>query len=174
MSRFRLGSLLALAGVLITVGGCAESPSAPAVAGTGLEKVVAPRGPALSLAAAPASAVIGPEGGTLATASGHRIVFPAGALSAPTEISIRDDARFVGVHLEPHGLVFPAASAPVLTLNLAGADVAAYDFLRVIYVDDAGRVLEVLPTGSADAGVHASLRHFSGYLASGGRSDSTP
>jgi hypothetical protein len=45
MSRFRLGAILAVTGILITTGGCAESPSSPTEMGAGLELLLAPEGP---------------------------------------------------------------------------------------------------------------------------------
>jgi hypothetical protein len=164
--RSQLGALC-LAGTLLVVGGCADVPSAPG--GLHLEKIAAERGPSLSLdgASLVTSAVIGPRGGVIATASGHRLVFPAGAVMHPTEIRMRDDGAFVGVRLEPHGLQFPAGRSPVLTLRHFGAD-AGYDALRIVYVDDAGEILEVLPTRTGEETVVAELRHFSGYLIAGG------
>lgn len=167
MSRFR-PSLAAtiVAGTLLVVGGCADVTSAPSFAG--LEKIAAPASPARSLSGgAVSSEVIGPRGGELATASGHRIVFPAGAVPRPTEISIRDDGTYLGVRLEPHGLQFPAGRGPVLTLNLAGAETAGYDALHIVYVNDASDVLEVLPTTVGSGIAATQLRHFSGYIAVG-------
>lgn len=170
MTRFR-SSLAAsfLAGTLLVVGGCADVPSAAApLAVSGMEKIAAPAGPARSVSGdALASKVIGVAGGELVTASGNRIVFPAGALAHPTEISIRDDGRFVGVHLQPHGLRFPAGRGPVLTLNLAGAETSAYDTVQIVYVDAAGNVLEVLPANVEGTTAATTLRHFSGYIAVG-------
>jgi hypothetical protein len=167
--RTRIGALC-LAGTLLVAGGCADLPSARTDA-AGLEKIGVQRGPSFSLEgeSAASAKVIGPQGGEISTASGHRIVFPAGALSRPTEISMRDDAQHVGVRLQPHGLTFPAGRSPVLTLAVSESAVAAYDFLRVVYVDDAGTILEVLDTRTHDGSVSTNLRHFSGYLIGGGR-----
>lgn len=170
MSRFRSPLFAAvLAGTLLVAGGCSDLPSAPAAElGAGLVKIAAPASPARSLSGeAVVAKVIGPTGGTLATASGHRIVFPAGAIARPTEISIRDDGTYLGVHLEPHGLRFPAGRSPVLTLDVNGAETAGYDALHVVYVDDAGGILEVLSPTVASGSVSASLRHFSGYMVAG-------
>jgi hypothetical protein len=173
MSRFRLGSILAVtAGILITTGGCAESPSAPAEVGAGLELLVLPQGPSFAVSAGGvASQVIGPEGGVIEL-GGSRLVFPAGALSQPTEIGMRADAKYQGVRLSPHGLQFPAGAEPVLELRAAGlaADRTA---LTVVYVDDANQILEVLPTERHGNTVSAHLAHFSGYILSGGRSEET-
>jgi hypothetical protein len=167
MSRFR-SSLAAtiVAGTLLVVGGCADVTSAPSFAG--LEKIAAPASPARSLSGdAASSAIIGPRGGELATTSGHRIVFPAGAVPRATEISIRDDGAYLGVRLEPHGLQFPAGRGPVLTLNLNGAATAGYDELHIVYVNDASDVLEVLPTAVEHGFATTRLRHFSGYITAG-------
>lgn len=166
--RLRLGALC-LAGTLLVAGGCADLASS-ATAPAGLEKIAAERGPSFSLeGASPASVkVIGPQGGELTTASGHRIVFPAGALGHPTEIRMQDDAQYAGVRLEPHGLKFPAGRGPVLTLRVPAGAAAGYDFLRIVYVDGAGDILEVLQTTRNGDTVATSLRHFSGYIISGG------
>lgn len=171
MTRFR-SSLAAsfLAGTLLVAGGCADVPSGSApLAASGMEKIAAPAGPARSLSGdAVVSKVIGVAGGELATASGHRIVFPAGAVAHPTQISIRDDGRFVGVHLEPHGLQFPVGRGPTLTLNISGADIAGYQTLNIVYVGADGQILEVLPTTVSGSTAVSRLQHFSGYLLSGG------
>jgi hypothetical protein len=175
MSRFRLGSILALAGILITTGGCAESPSAPVEVGAGLELLALPQGPSFAVSAGGyASKVIGPEGGIIALGD-SRLTFPAGAVSQPTEISVRADGRFQGVRLSPHGLQFPANAQPVLELRAKGSAAARGD-LQVVYVDEVNQILEVLPTTRHGNTVSVNLEHFSGYLLSGGRAEemSTP
>jgi hypothetical protein len=170
MSRFRLGTILAAAGILITTGGCAESPSAPAEVGAGLELLAVPQGPSFAVSATgAASRVIGPEGGVIEL-GGSRLVFPAGAVSQPTEIGMRADGEYQGVRLSPHGLQFPAGAKPVLELRATGS-AAARSGLKVVYVDDANHILEVLPTSRHGNTVTAHLEHFSGYLISGGRSE---
>lgn len=171
MSRFRLGSILAAAGILITIGGCAESPSASGLDTASLTKLSAPQGPSYSVSGGSdeVTAVIGPEGGTLALAEGHQLVFPAGAVSQPTAITMRADDNFVGVHLEPHGLQFPANAAPVLTLNATGAT-RGFAGLTVVYVDEDGIIAEVLPTRTLRGeALQTRLRHFSGYIGAGTR-----
>ena len=167
MSRLRSSlSAIVSAGILLVAGGCGELPSASPA--DSLTVVAAPTRAVRSLSGdAVVSRVIGPLGGTLSTASGHRIVFPAGALHAPTEISIRDDATRLGVHLEPHGLRFAPGRGPVLTLNLRGADVEGYNALFVVYVDDGGDILEVLLPDVRPGSLSASLGHFSGYMVAG-------
>lgn len=157
----------ALAGILIAVGGCGESPSAVSTQPHFLR--VAPAPSFVRLGTPTSSAVIGPEGGALQTWDGHRLVFPAGAVSEPTTISISTDPTYVGVTLEPHGLQFPAGSEPVLTLNLARSIDVPGLRAAVVYVDDNGVVAEQLPnTGKGVGNVQASLHHFSRYIAVGG------
>jgi hypothetical protein len=164
MSKLALRTAAAaLAGILIAIGGCAESPSSPAAQPQLL------RAPAAPGFARSAAAVIGQEGGSLQTADGHRIVFPAGALSQPTEISMTSVAGYAGVNLEPHGMVFPAGREPVLTIDIGSAATAGFQRFDIVYVDESGAISEVLPTevlGNSGK-LRANLRHFSGYMASG-------
>lgn len=170
MSRFRLGSILAVTGILITGGGCADTLSAPVQPGAGLELLLAPEGPSFAVSGSQsASQVIGPEGGVLELPQGHRLVFPAGALAEPTEIGMRADGKYQGVQLSPHGLQFPAGHEPVLTLRASSAQ--GYSSLRVTYVDDSATILEVLPTDRHGNTLTAHLQHFSGYIIGGGRAE---
>ncbi len=154
----------ALAGILIAIGGCAESPSTPAAR----EFVQRTADVRYNVSGAgSASAVIDPSGGVLQTAAGDRIVFPAGAVAQPTRITITSDPRFAGVELEPHGLQFPAGHQPVLRLSTAGTNAASYRKVDVVYVNESGAIAEVLPTSGNGAVLEAHLQHFSGYLASG-------
>lgn len=169
MSRFRLGSILAFAaGILIISGGCAESPSAPMQAGASLELLRAPQGASFSRSGSDSrSQVIGPEGGVIEISAG-RLVFPAGAVLQPTEIGMRADGEYQGVHLSPHGLQFPAGAQPVLELKAAGAGAERLG-LKVVYVNDAHQILEVLPTAVVRNELTVSLEHFSGYIIAGNR-----
>lgn len=173
MSRSRLGSILALAaGILIVTGGCAESPSAPVQAGASLELLRLPQGPNFARSGSESrSRVIGPEGGVIEI-SGGRLVFPAGAVSQPTEIGMRADGAYQGVRLSPHGLQFPADAQPVLELRAVGTGVAQRS-VAVVYVNDANAILEVLPTVREGSEVSVSLEHFSGYILAGNRSEAT-
>jgi hypothetical protein len=163
-NRLRTATL-ALAGILIGIGGCAELPSAPAAAAN-YQFLAAPQAP-LFARSGESSAVIGPEGGVLMTAGGHRIVFPAGALATETTISITGNPRYAGVELEPHGLTFPAGREPVLTINTGGADLSRFGAVNILYVGDGGEVLEVLPTQVVGGQLQARLQHFSGYIGAG-------
>jgi hypothetical protein len=174
MFRFRLGTILAAtAGILIISGGCAESPSAPVQAGSGLELLLAPGGPSFARSGSDAaSQLIGPEGGVIELASGQRLVFPAGALSQPTEIGMRADGEYQGVRLSPHGLTFPADARPVLELRAVGGG-AERRTLSVVYVNETNSILEVLPTQRRGNELSVHLEHFSGYIVAGGRSEAT-
>jgi len=166
MSKFTLrAAAAALAGILIAIGGCAESPSGPAEQ---LQLLRTPLTPSFSRAGSSASAVIGTEGGSLQTAEGHKIVFPAGALSQPTEITMSTVSGYAGVDLQPHGLVFPATAQPVLTLNYAAAEVGGFSRFNIVYVDESGEIAEVLPTRTTGGlKLRANLQHFSGYIGAG-------
>jgi hypothetical protein len=172
MSRFRLGSILAAAGILIVSGGCAESPSAPAPVGAGLELLLNPEGPSFSrsVGTGASSRVIGAEGGVIELGNGYRLTFPAGALSQPTEIGMRVDGEYQGVRLSPHGLTFPAGAQPVLELRAVGGG-AERRTLSIVYVDDSNNILEVLPTTRHGNELSVHLEHFSGYIAAGGRAE---
>lgn len=173
MARSRLGSILAAAaGILIVTGGCAESPSAPAEVGAGLELLRAPAGASYSRSGSvdARSQVIGPEGGVIELSTGHRLEFPAGALSQPTEIGMRVDGEYQGVRLSPHGLTFPANARPGLELRATGRGVERLS-MTVVYVDEANNILEVLPTTRRGNEAKVQLEHFSGYILAGNRSE---
>src|SRR5687768_18572315 len=108
MAKLRMRAALSAiaAGILITVGGCAEQ--SPAVtnapeAGQLFQRitVAAPAGGAsFDNGGGRAEKVIGPEGGTLSIPGGHTLTFPAGGLSQATTIRARVDAQYVAVELE--------------------------------------------------------------------------
>jgi hypothetical protein len=171
MSKFTLrAAAAALAGILIAIGGCAESPSAPAVPdASDLTFLRTPLGPSLSRGGS-SSVVIDQGGGMLQTADGHKLVFPAGSVSQPTQITMTTVNGYVGVDLQPHGLVFPVGKEPVLTLDYSNASVVrSTGDLFVVYIDEDGAVAEVLATRvlGLDAKVRTNLRHFSRYIAAG-------
>jgi hypothetical protein len=152
----------ALAGILIAIGGCAENPS------SSVQQQFVVRGSHARFdVSGTSAAVIDERGGTLVSAAGDRIVFPAGALSAPTQISITSDQTYVGVQLQPHGLQFPAGKEPVLTLNTDGSNAASFQRVDVAYVDESGAVAEILPAQRGAGALSTNLHHFSGYLATG-------
>ncbi|HYJ80951.1 MAG TPA: hypothetical protein VEW03_15165 [Longimicrobiaceae bacterium] len=169
MSKLSIRSLApALAGILIAIGGCAEAPSAPPAVAE-LRLLLAPPAPAFLRAATATSATIGAEGGSLSTADGHKLVFPAGALAEPTTITLQSNPTHVGVIVEPHGLVFPAGREPILTLDPGGADLSGIGRAAVVYTSDADQILEVLSTEVLGGGkVRARLPHFSKWTYAGG------
>lgn len=157
-------SVLALAGILIAIGGCTESPSSPAdwqaLSRSGTQA-------RFDVSGSSATAVIGATGGSLVTSAGDRITFPAGALNQPTQITITSSGDVVGVQIQPHGLQFPAGRQPVLTLSTAGSNAASFHDLNVSYVNDDGNITEVLSASVGSATLTASLPHFSGLLGTG-------
>jgi hypothetical protein len=168
MSKFTLrAAAAALAGILIAIGGCAESPSAPVAPDVSdLTFLRTPTGPSFSLGGS-SVAVIDQNGGTLRTIEGHKLVFPAGAVSQPTRITMATVDGYVGVDLQPHGLTFPAGHEPVLTLDYSAATVSdGSSDLFVVYVDESNAVAEVLATRvlGQDRKVRANLQHFSRYI----------
>jgi hypothetical protein len=162
MSRTSLRtSALALAGILITIGGCSESPSSAA------SQFLVRDGGARFDVGGTAGTVIGPSGGSIQTAAGDRIVFPQGAVAEPTTITVTSSREYVGVELEPHGLRFPAGHEPVLQLSTSGSNARLFRSLSIVYVDESGVVAEVLPTAVGGNRTETNLHHFSGYMATG-------
>ncbi|HWK89551.1 MAG TPA: hypothetical protein VNP72_06130 [Longimicrobium sp.] len=156
---------LAAAGILIAIGGCAEQPAGPAT--PQYTKIALPAGVSFSRGGTDARDVetIGPEGGSL-SAGGHTLVFPAGAVAEPTQISMTTVPGFVGVDLQPHGLVFPAGARPQLTLSFRGASVAGFSSFAVGYFGNTGSLDEVFTGAVSLAGgtISARIPHFSGYI----------
>lgn len=171
MPRHTLRVLAVAAAALLAGYGCTDlaTPTSAVPADVSLQKLTRPPGAHFNASgrARAASEVIGPAGGVLNLGSGNRLVFPAGAVSVPTTIQMRDHASYLGVELEPHGLRFPAGREPVLTLNHAGVDVSRYTALNVVYIADNGDILEVLPTQATGTVLSVRLQHFSGYIISG-------
>jgi hypothetical protein len=153
---------LVAAGILITIGGCADVPTSAVALAPDAEPtaVQTSRG---SLAGA--TALIGPAGGTI-SAGGHTLVFPAGALARPTMIGMKPMQGYAGAIFSPHGLVFPASAQPELTLSLEGADLSQYGSLAIGYQAESGPVTEVFQADwSADGrALSTAIPHFSGYL----------
>ena len=109
-----------------------------------------------------ASQVVGEMGGTI-NIGPHRIDIPRGALSRAVTISaVAPAGDRMLVDFQPHGLEF---SKPVeLKLNYVGCATNPAS-LQVVYLNDAARMLEYLPTQVHATGgkVSAQLRHFSKY-----------
>jgi hypothetical protein len=176
MNRLTLRALALIAGAVAAAAGCAEGTRSPTAAQPAsgqyqlLRRTPDSFGPRRSESGTSSvSAVIGPEGGTLQMDGGYRIDFPAGALSAPTTISMAPIGGYYGVELQPHGLTFPLWRQPVLTLSYAGASTSIFNRLVVVYVDDGNSILEVLPTqwNPFANTLTTRLRHFSGYISAG-------
>jgi hypothetical protein len=154
-------SALALAGILITIGGCSESPA-------GAEwQLVTRQGGARFAASGTAAAVITPKGGSIQTVAGDRIVFPEGAVAEPTTITMTSSSEYAGVDLQPHGLRFPAGHEPVLQINTANTNAGSFRNASIVYVDEAGVIAEVLPSKVTGNISETNLRHFSGYMHAG-------
>ena len=161
MQKIRLRSAAtALAGILIAIGGCAESPSSPAA------PEFLKRGPMPSFdVGGTAAAVIDARGGVVQSVAGDRIVFPAGAVTSPVLVTLSSDRNYVGVELQPHGTTFTPGREPTLILN-AGTSVPSR--ARIVYVNDEGAIVEVLSTDAGNGQLRASLSHFSKYASIGG------
>jgi hypothetical protein len=156
----------ALAGILIGIGGCTESPSAPA-APAPYKLLQVANAPSFD-ATGSAGALIGTNGGTITTPGGTTLAFPAGAVSQQTYVTVSPAQGLVGVEIEPHGLTFPAGKEPTLTLSYGRADVTGLSALTVVYVDG-GAIEEVLSTSVSPQArtLTAKLPHFSIYAGAG-------
>jgi hypothetical protein len=113
-------------------------------------------------------------------AAGLRVVFPAGAVSAPVAITVRTaSSGRVAYDFAPHGLTFAApvrveqsvareAAAGRLPPDLVASYVAAgfTDSRDGVHTADEVSAVEV----SGDAGIAAfAVHHFSGYQLASGR-----
>jgi hypothetical protein len=114
-----------------------------------------------------AAKVIGPEGGVLQMGP-HTLTIPPGAVSQPMLITGYVPSSSVAmVNLQPHGLQFPQAQRPTLTLSYRNCSTPASFQPAVAYVDDELNIVQ-WPSLSAppakDGTVSAWLNHFSGYV----------
>jgi hypothetical protein len=110
-----------------------------------------------------ATKVIGRAGGEI-NLGPHSLQIPDDALGQDVAITatIRAD-QYVRIELQPHGLRF---GKPVsLTLNYEHCGTRPPKARYVAYVDDAGKVLELLDVNYHRSGrdVETRLTHFSGY-----------
>lgn len=172
VSSFLRSALAVLAGVLIAAGCSDSKPTSPSDADLPLELIR--RQPAANFSragseTAPASGWIGPEGGSIRTASGNQLKFPAGAVAEPTLITMQDDPVLAGVHLQPHGLRFPQEARPTLTLRYSATTAANYRAVSIVRVEG-GQIVERLPTSVDKEREHTSalIHHLSGYIQAGG------
>jgi hypothetical protein len=91
-----------------------------------------------------ASKSIGPQGGSLVVGP-HRLVVPPGALDHFELITATAPAgNRVAVEFEPHGLRFDRPTA--LTLSYKQCGLLSIPRLKIVYVGDDDRILQVLPS----------------------------
>jgi hypothetical protein len=117
--------------------------------------------------------IIGPEGGDMSIGP-HKLSIPKGALTKPTVITGEMPVSLtVGVQLSQHGLVFQKDVK--LTLSYKHCIRAKTFTEQVVYVDSNLRILERPKSAnrSNDGIVEAIIRHFSGYMVSSGRQNSS-
>ena len=143
-----------------------------------------------------ATATVGPRGGVIAIEdAGVTVVFPRGALSASTQITMTAKAgAAVAYEFRPHGITFDApvwVGQDLTSTQIAGGELAAVQAgyyeqpLDAIFVDPTKSLARVtqLRKADLDRAVHPRMAtfyilHFSGYImssgfADGGWSDST-
>jgi hypothetical protein len=108
------------------------------------------------------SEIIGRRGGTIDFGIGTLVV-PPGALRHDTRISATVNGEDLAVEFEPHGLKFRRGREATLRFNLDSS--SSKGDLEILYFDDAGNVLEQLPTDidNRDSAATARLHHFSAY-----------
>jgi hypothetical protein len=109
---------------------------------------------------------IGPEGGSI-SAGAHTLTIPAGALDAPTAITMTlTSGRGVNaVHFEPEGLKFARPAA--LTMSYANCNVLGRVVpKRIAYVDDGLNILTYLLSidNLWSKRITGRLEHFSDYV----------
>ncbi len=161
MARHSLRLALSLVlGILITVGGCSESPSDA----SRLEQLEASYAKGSTVVESSVAQLIGEDGGTIVIPGGHSLTFPEGALREATLITARPDLVFLSIDFGPHGLTFPADRAPTLTLSYENAK-NYIGTVSIAYLNEAGQITEVLPTTDDKAAkkVKADIAHFSRY-----------
>jgi hypothetical protein len=105
---------------------------------------------------------VGPKGGTIRVGT-HRLVIPTGALTLPVSIKAEQvPGRVNSVRFYPEGLKFERAAS--LTLSYGNCSPLLV-LKRVVYIDEALRILELLPSVDdlRTKTVTGSIRHFSRY-----------
>ena len=110
-----------------------------------------------------ATKTIGPLGGTI-TVGPHKLVVPPGALTQNVTITATAPAgRYVAVEFKPQGLTFLAPSA--LTLSYKQCGLLSVPPLKIVYIDDEQRILEVLVSlqNLLLREVTGKVNHFSQY-----------
>jgi hypothetical protein len=118
------------------------------------------------MAAAHASAVIGPQGGTLAVGP-HNLVVPPGALPDATTITGDAPSDTVNsVQFQPQGLQFASGHPAQLTMSYANCPLLGRVLPKQIaYATDLLQILEVLLSvdNASLRQVSAQISHFSRY-----------
>jgi hypothetical protein len=167
---FRKSYRLILGLLAVAVVGCnspvpTESSTAwtPVGGSTSDLKLNLPLPPVLGcLLGGPISLDIGPQGGTISLGAAT-LSIPAHALLQQTHILMLPAlGNTIAVQFFPEGLLFNKnAPAPTLTFNTdcIGNPATAY----IVYTDDAGNILERLPSTRTAHGVSAQIHHFSRY-----------
>lgn len=111
-----------------------------------------------------ASKVVGSQGGYI-TVGAHALVIPPGALSGNVTISaVAPAGNRVAVDFAPHGLRF--ARPTVLSMSYAECGLVKGLLLRIVYVDDSERILQILPSlqNLRQRRVVGTTDHFSKYM----------
>ncbi|HEX8431743.1 MAG TPA: hypothetical protein VF625_10655 [Longimicrobium sp.] len=164
---------LALAlGILIGSGGCAEAGPVASAPEASAFQLLTPSSDAASFDRGGngddgrAEATIGAEGGELVTGGGFRLVVPAGAVTEPTLMSLREVPGLIGVDLEPYGLRFNEGTQPTLTIPLAGVNTAAYRNLAIASVER-GRITDIFATAFSTTAMTTTVSRFSLYAGAG-------
>ena len=110
---------------------------------------------------ATASAMAGPTGAVIVVGL-DRLVIPAGAVAEPTLITATIPAdTLADIHFEPQGLQF--AKRATLVLSTVGCNLGNRTPSHVVYLDDAGNVLETLGATYNGHAVATTIGHFSSY-----------
>ena len=110
------------------------------------------------------SAEIGPLGGVVRVGP-HRLTVPPRALSQRVRISaVAPSGRYVQIKFEPEGLKFDRPT--LLTMSYSECSLLSPLRLKIVYVNDQFRILEVLPTVTSvlTRTANAPVRHFSRYM----------
>lgn len=111
-----------------------------------------------------ASALIGPQGGTLRVGP-HRLTVPRYALKQTVRISaVAPKGEYVQIKFEPQGLKFDRKAA--LTMSYSECSLLSPLSLKIVYVNDQFQILEVLPTVTSvlTRTATAPVDHFSRYM----------
>ena len=176
MMKFRkLFTLVAVAATFVTAACNVEKPS-PVAPNLGLLDPVTNLvgGLVNGLTSCPTSVTyttsktVGTAGGTIVVGP-HSLYIPSGALASNVTITATAPAgQHAKVEFAPHGLQF--AKATTLAISYKNCNVVSgllsKLLLKIVYVDDSNRVLEVLPSvmNVLKQNVTAPVKHFSAYV----------